>query len=104
MWMEGFPVWEGGSLRKITTASFNAKLSCSMYKKIYKCKHILLYNYYSVYAYFIMDILCIYVFSFIYFNKHYIVILMVLQSLVYLNHVFILNVFITFFLVRIKFP
>lgn len=33
---------------EITTASFNANLSCYMYNKklyIYICKHILLYNY-----------------------------------------------------------
>lgn len=45
-----------------------------MYKKIYICKHILLYNYYTVYAYFIMDIIMhICILSFIYFNKRYIV-------------------------------
>lgn len=45
-----------------------------MYKKIYICKHILLYNYYAVYAYFTMDIIMhICILSFIYFNKHYIV-------------------------------
>lgn len=59
---------------EITTASFNAKISRYMYKKIYICKHILLYNYYTVYAYFIMDIIMhICILSFIYFNKHYIV-------------------------------
>ena len=43
-------------------------------KKIYICKHILLYNYYTVYAYFIMDIIMhICILSFIYFNKRYIV-------------------------------
>lgn len=43
-------------------------------KKFYMCKHILLYNYYTVYAYFIMDIIMhICILSFIYFNKHYIV-------------------------------
>jgi len=44
-----------------------------MYKKIYICKHILLYNYYTVYAYVIMDIIMhICILSFIYFNKRYI--------------------------------
>lgn len=75
MWTEGFPVWGGGRGEyEITTASFNAKISCYMYKKIYICKHILLYNYYTVYAYFIMDIIMhICILSFIYFNKRYIV-------------------------------
>lgn len=59
---------------EITTASFNAKYLAICIKQIYICKHILLYNYYSVYAYFIMDIIMhICILSFINFNKHYIV-------------------------------
>lgn len=60
---------------KITTASFNAKLSCYMYKEsiyvnIFYCT-IIIY----VYAYFIIDIIMhiLYILSFICFNKHYIV-------------------------------
>lgn len=73
MWTEEFPL--GGGLGfEITTASFNAKYLAICIKQIYICTHILLYNYYSVYAYFIMDIIMhICILSFINFNKHYIV-------------------------------
>lgn len=75
---------EGWGEYEITTASFNAKISSYMYKKIYICKHILLYNNYTLYAYLIMDIIMhICILYFIYFNKHYMVHLNVCSDILF---------------------
>ena len=76
MWTEGYPVGEGGRGEgmKSPLPVLMQKYLAICIKKIYICKHILLYNYYTVYAYFIMNIIMhICILSFIYFNKRYIV-------------------------------
>lgn len=73
LWTEGFPFLGGRGNMKSPLPVLMQKYLGICIKNIYICKHILLYNYYTLYAYFIMDIMHICILSFIYFNKHYIV-------------------------------
>lgn len=74
LWTEGVSFLGGRGDMKSPLPVLMQKYLGICIKNIYICKHILLYNYYTLYAYFIMGIIMhICILSFIYFNKRYIV-------------------------------